>query len=624
MNEASASLCEQVALSFDGQASPTPALRGEVEGRPAPLAATWGLGWYQDNQRAADVLRDPDLPQGTALSGFVERWGQVRSSLFIGHTHGLEPNEGRDDAQPYVKSYAGRQWIFTSAGRLDPDLEAALPLDDAFDIAPVGSSPAEYVFSWILARVRNAAARTIGDLGWTRLHDLLRQLNEFGATSFLLADGIDLVGYRDASEKVPLHWARLIPPHETPRLDGITFSIDFGGPMDVSRTVLALSTFPMRGARWTPMEPGELRVVRRGACVWSSHPSGMEEHFLFSLADRARQTSVGAPTMMQATREQQQCSAAVVPEPADQGVEEEATLSIVHQTIYRYDHPVERSSHRFCLHPVRDERQSILEHSLDISVDGIRRDFEDVFGNRATVFEVSTPYQEMVITSRSTLRVTGVLPSHLKSPLRRDQIPLVWMPWQRQMMQAYLMPPELPEPELRELSEFAMSFVERCDYDLVETLLDLNRTIYRDFTYVPGSTTVGTTPFQVYAQRRGVCQDFANVLICVARLLGVPARYRVGYIHTGASYENKIQSEASHAWAEVYLPWTGWFGFDPTNGCLAGTDHARIACGRQFRDAAPTSGTIYRGGGFENLTVDVRVERLEGSQLQAVGPAAVR
>ena len=249
---------------------------------------------------------------------------------------------------------------------------------------------------------------------------------------------------------------------------------------------------------------------------------------------------------------------------------------------------------------------------------------EHVFGNRATILEVTQPFQEMRITSRSTLKVEAVTPSHLKSPLRRDQIPLVWMPWQRQMMQAYLMPPELPEPELRELTEFAMSFVERCDYDLVETLLDLNRTIYRDFTYLPGSTTVETTAFEVYAQRRGVCQDFANVLICVARLLGVPARYRVGYIHTGGSYENKIQSDASHAWAELYLPWTGWFGFDPTNGCLAGSDHVRIACGRQFRDAAPTSGTIYRGGGFDTLQVDVRVERIEEEPLPTLESVAGR
>jgi transglutaminase-like putative cysteine protease len=393
-------------------------------------------------------------------------------------------------------------------------------------------------------------------------------------------------------------------------LEGRSFLIEHDGPTDSSRTLLVFSTLPMRGARWTPMARGEMRVARRGSCVWSSHPASIEEHhfrLLGSPHPEVAQTQLTA----HGTATQQQHSFAPALQREVEIAPDRATLSIVHSTVFRYTLPVERSSHRFCLHPVRDERQEILAHALELSVDGIDREFEDVFGNRAMQLEVTTPFDEMSITSRSTVRVEGVLASQLKSPLRRDEIPLVWMPWQRQMMQAYLMPPELPEPELRELSEFGMSFVERNDYDLVETLLDLNRTIYRDFTYVSGSTTVETTPFEAYASRKGVCQDFANVLICVARLLGVPARYRVGYIYTGGSYENKIQSDASHAWAEVYLPWTGWFGFDPTNGCLAGADHVRVACGRQFRDAAPTSGTIYRGGGTETLSVEVRVERLD-------------
>ena len=109
-----------------------------------------------------------------------------------------------------------------------------------------------------------------------------------------------------------------------------------------------------------------------------------------------------------------------------------------------------------------------------------------------------------------------------------------------------------------------------------------------------------------------MCQDFAHLLICLARLLDVPARYRVGYIHTGSDYENRLQSEASHAWVEIYLPGAGWRGLDPTNGCLVGPDHVRVACGRHFWDAAPTSGTIYGGSG-ETLSVEVRVERVTDS-----------
>ena len=114
------------------------------------------------------------------------------------------------------------------------------------------------------------------------------------------------------------------------------------------------------------------------------------------------------------------------------------------------------------------------------------------------------------------------------------------------MMTPFLLPPGLPETQLKALSEYAMSFVERQDYDLVDTLKDINRSIFRDFRYVPGATMLETSPFTVFTRREGVCQDFANLFICLCRLLGVPARYRVGYIRTGADYENQLQSEASH------------------------------------------------------------------------------
>ncbi|RYE79798.1 MAG: hypothetical protein EOO74_03135, partial [Myxococcales bacterium] len=283
-------------------------------------------------------------------------------------------------------------------------------------------------------------------------------------------------------------------------------------------------------------------------------------------------------------------------------------LRVIHDTVYRYSTPVERSSHLYRLRPVHDLQQEIVEHELSISVNGLRRDYEDVFGNQATSLEIGSPYTELRIEARSLLRLFNEPSPHLLSPSRRVTLPLVWMPWQRQMMLPYLLPPELPETQLTELYEYAMSFVERQDSDLVQTLLDMNLTIYRDYSYVSGSTDLGTTPFDVYCSRHGVCQDFANLMICLARLLGIPARYRVGYIYTGARYTNQIQSEASHAWLEVYLPRVGWQGFDPTNGCLVHQDHIRIASGRNYRDATPTSGTLYKGGQGETLSVLVRVE----------------
>jgi transglutaminase-like putative cysteine protease len=84
----------------------------------------------------------------------------------------------------------------------------------------------------------------------------------------------------------------------------------------------------------------------------------------------------------------------------------------------------------------------------------------------------------------------------------------------------------------------------------------------------------------------------------------------MGYIYTGANYENKIQSDASHAWVEIYLPYVGWRGFDPTNGIMVSQDHVRVACGRNYRDATPTSGTIFKGGGTERLAVDVKIKEV--------------
>ena len=286
-------------------------------------------------------------------------------------------------------------------------------------------------------------------------------------------------------------------------------------------------------------------------------------------------------------------------------------LSVLHETIYRYESPVEKSFHLFRLQPLHDRWQDLLDFSLEISVDGRRRAYEDVFGNRVLRTDIEHPFTELSVRSESLVLIRSDLTYDLQSTHRRFQIPLVWMPWQRQMMTPYLLPPELPETQLRELSDYAMSFVERQDFDLVQTLLDMNTTIYRDYKYISGSTTMVTTPFDVFIQRHGVCQDFANLLICLARLLSIPARYRVGYIYTGGDYENKMQSDASHAWAELYLPWTGWQGFDPTNGCLVNHDHVRVACGRNYGDATPTSGTLYRGGGKESLSVEVKVEEVK-------------
>ena len=152
--------------------------------------------------------------------------------------------------------------------------------------------------------------------------------------------------------------------------------------------------------------------------------------------------------------------------------------------------------------------------------------------------------------------------------------------------------------------------MQRNNGDLLETLFAMNLTLNRDFSYQPCSTSIETTPYDVLVNKRGVCQDFANLFICMARMLNIPARYVCGYVYTGNTGENRAMSDASHAWVQLYLPNIGWKGFDPTNGTLPTTDHVRMAVGRHYRDTAPTAATLYTPA-VENLRLDVEVAPAE-------------
>lgn len=287
----------------------------------------------------------------------------------------------------------------------------------------------------------------------------------------------------------------------------------------------------------------------------------------------------------------------------------EQTLDVVHETVYRYDRPVARSVHVLRLQPVMDEFQDLDAFTIEVTPAAPIEPFEDVFGNRAIRLRFDEPFAELRIAAASRVRVRApqVLDPPPGVPPREREVPPVWMPWERQVLQPFLLAPELPETQLRELGEFAAGFARREGHDAERTLDALTAAIHGTFRYAPGATTLATTAWETFAARRGVCQDFATLLVCLARLLDLPARYRVGYVRNGRDSGPAGAADASHAWAEVYLPRTGWRGFDPTNGCRAGADHVRVAAGRHYGDATPTSGTLYPGGIREELTVRARV-----------------
>ena len=286
-------------------------------------------------------------------------------------------------------------------------------------------------------------------------------------------------------------------------------------------------------------------------------------------------------------------------------------LKIRHVTSYQYNQPVTKSSHRLHLRPIHDWKQSVKSYSLRVEPGpdgGAVTEFEDVFGNFAARFDVTTPYTQLTIHAESEVEVLDLDPfDFAKALLNRPRFPWVWMPWEIKMLQSYLTPQELPDTQLSEIYNYAMGFVNRNKGDVLETLFDMNLTLFREYKYTPGSTTFATTPFDVMSSRQGVCQDFANLFITMARLLYLPARYVCGYIYTGNTGESRAQSDASHAWVQIYIPTVGWKGFDPTNGILAHLDHVRVGVGRNYRDTAPTTGTIYSPAA-ESMTIDVEVK----------------
>jgi transglutaminase-like putative cysteine protease len=288
-------------------------------------------------------------------------------------------------------------------------------------------------------------------------------------------------------------------------------------------------------------------------------------------------------------------------------------LKIRHVTTYRYDRLVTKSSHRIHLRPIHDWKQSVNSYSLAVTPapdGGDVVEFEDVFGNFAAKFDLVTPYSELVLHAESEVEVLDVDPFDFAKTLKqRPQFPLVWMPWELKMLQPYLTPQELPDTQLKEIYDYAMGFVQRNKGDVLETLFDINLTLFRDFKYAPGCSTFATTAFDVLSAKQGVCQDFSNLFIAMARLLSIPARYVCGYIFTGNTGQSRAQSDASHAWVQLYIPGVGWKGFDPTNGILPHLDHVRVGYGRNYRDTAPTMGTLYSPA-TESMTIDVEVADL--------------
>jgi transglutaminase-like putative cysteine protease/predicted glutamine amidotransferase len=617
-----------LAFSFDGLSSPTIDLKFRAGPQKGDHTHGWGLAWYPADTRAAMVAKDPAARDTTSLKDAMSDWEGFRSTIFFCKVRGAASGYTHLETQPFTRSFAGQDWVFMHNGNLDKNALSKLHHNKSIFLEPLGRTDSELALVFLLGRIQDAGARTLAEVDHKVLAGWFGQLDDLGSADMAISDGVTLCVFYGSNSQSELYYSRLKPPHEDEAFTSDAASFAISNPRDTFRTALVFSSSPFQTGEWTKMQGGQLIIARRGSMVWTNKdavkpktpPASQQVAPAATAALRSRgfneaQAQSQQLSIAQSLQQMGNVSKYVINTRSITQTPDGSPLlyrlyDLVHSTEYAYEKLVEHSTHIFRLLPVEDQTQEVIHSTLSLSVEGEDVRFEDVFGNQNIHYSIIKPYKSLTVSARSLVKIYASPPDDYRHARRQATIPISWMPWQNQMMEPYLLLLEMPETQISELMIYAQSFSERNGRNLMETLNDINQTIYRDFSYIPGSTSLSTTPFDVYASRKGVCQDFANLFICLARLLGVPARYRMGYIYTGANYENKIQSDASHAWAEVYIPYIGWRGFDPTNGIMVTQDHIRVACGRNYLDATPTSGTIYRGGGKERLRVQVTMNEV--------------
>ncbi|MEA2786105.1 MAG: hypothetical protein QOF71_2209 [Candidatus Eremiobacteraeota bacterium] len=273
--------------------------------------------------------------------------------------------------------------------------------------------------------------------------------------------------------------------------------------------------------------------------------------------------------------------------------------TVEHETIYEYPRSVTESYTVVHLQPRTNLRQYCTGYGLDVTPPARVFSYVDRFGNDVQHFAIVPEHTELRIVARSHV-VT--MPANGNGPTRGVSLA---------DLEADPRLPELAEyrsttPYVRvddTVAQLARNIDAPSD-DLAAFFLAAGSFLHRNFSYRPGVTDVRTTVADVIAARAGVCQDFAHLLIALARSRGIPARYASGYIFRGVA--GTLGADASHAWAEAYLPPFGWVAYDPTNERLVDDGFVLVALGRDYGDVSPTRG-LYRGVEAATLSVAVAV-----------------
>jgi len=262
-------------------------------------------------------------------------------------------------------------------------------------------------------------------------------------------------------------------------------------------------------------------------------------------------------------------------------------LTVRHRTTYRYERPVAYAIQTLRLTPQPYAGLTVL--AWRVGRDGRRElpHFVDGFGNVVHCNTMSAPHREYSIVVEGEVEVVDTHGLVRGAP---EPLPPVF----------FLRATELTAADGALAALAAQTAPAAAPLDRLHALM---LAIADRVDYRRGSTVVATTAAEALARGAGVCQDQAHVFIAAARCLEIPARYVSGYLWTG---ENEQEYEASHAWAEAFLPDLGWIGFDPSNRICPCGNHIRTGVGLDYWAAAPVRG-VRRGDAPESLTVEVQV-----------------
>jgi transglutaminase-like putative cysteine protease len=295
--------------------------------------------------------------------------------------------------------------------------------------------------------------------------------------------------------------------------------------------------------------------------------------------------------------------------------------SVRHTTTFSYEPAVRESVMEVRMQPRSEAHQRCLSFNLDVSPSASITQYRDPSGNTVHHFDIAGSHMEVKVTAQATVQVQASpapRPSEAGDWADLDALTAADDYWEM------MLPSDFCHSSAA-LEQLATALkVERRGSPL-ELLTELNAGIYKLFSYVPNSTKVDSPIEEALVSRKGVCQDFAHIMIALVRPLRIPCRYVSGYLFHRASEDGRQDRSlegASHAWVEALVPRLGWVAFDPTNNLVGGDRHIRVAIGRDYADVPPTRG-VHKGEAQSILSVSVTVSPSDAPLPEQTAPSIV-